>query len=89
MFGQNLGYGIGHTHYPVFAKALLPPGANTPQLSHNILHPAHGNPVAIPSQDMVLGFYYMTRSKKGVLGEGSNFQVWLPRDGPQEPASES
>ncbi len=49
--------------------------------SHNILHPAHGNPVAIPSQDMVLGFYYMTRSKKGVLGEGTNFhsfeEAWL------------
>ncbi len=41
--------------------------------SHNILHPAHGNPVAIPSQDMVLGFYYLTRSKKGVRGEGMNF----------------
>ncbi|MCH7520203.1 MAG: DNA-directed RNA polymerase subunit beta' [Candidatus Marinimicrobia bacterium] len=41
--------------------------------SHNILHPAHGNPVAIPSQDMVLGFYYMTRSKKGVQGEGMSF----------------
>ncbi len=41
--------------------------------SHNILHPAHGNPVAIPSQDMVLGFYYLTRSKKGAQGEGKNF----------------
>ena len=41
--------------------------------SHNILHPAHGNPVAIPSQDMVLGFYYLTRSKKGALGEGKSF----------------
>jgi len=41
--------------------------------SHNILHPAHGNPVAIPSQDMVLGFYYLTRSRKGVKGEGKNF----------------
>ncbi len=41
--------------------------------SHNILHPAHGNPVAIPSQDMVLGFYYLTRSRKGAKGEGKNF----------------
>ncbi len=41
--------------------------------SHNILHPAHGNPIAIPSQDMVLGYYYLTRSRKGAKGEGKNF----------------
>ncbi|UCD39341.1 MAG: DNA-directed RNA polymerase subunit beta', partial [Fidelibacterota bacterium] len=40
--------------------------------SHNILHPAHGNPIAIPSQDMVLGYYYLTRSRKGAKGEGKN-----------------
>ena len=39
--------------------------------SHNILHPAHGRPIAIPSQDMVLGAYYLTRPKKGGIGEGS------------------
>lgn len=41
--------------------------------SHNILHPATGNPIAIPSQDMVLGCYYLTRPKKGVMGEGIRF----------------
>ena len=40
---------------------------------HNILHPAHGFPIAIPSQDMVLGIYYITRHKKGAKGEGMRF----------------
>ncbi len=39
--------------------------------SHNILHPANGKPIAIPSQDMVLGCYYLTRLRKGTKGEGS------------------
>jgi len=41
--------------------------------SHNILHPANGRPIAIPSQDMVLGVYYLTRAKKGDKGEGKSF----------------
>ena len=46
--------------------------------SHNILNPANGSPIAVPSQDMVLGLYYMTKGKKGtkkdpVLGEGLVF----------------
>ena len=41
--------------------------------SHNILHPAHGFPIAIPSQDMVLGCYYLTKPKKGDKGEGKAF----------------
>ncbi|MBH31935.1 MAG: DNA-directed RNA polymerase subunit beta' [Candidatus Marinimicrobia bacterium] len=41
--------------------------------SHNILHPAHGYPLAIPSQDMVLGSYYLTKHKDGDLGEGRRF----------------
>ncbi|HIA30764.1 MAG TPA: DNA-directed RNA polymerase subunit beta', partial [Candidatus Marinimicrobia bacterium] len=41
--------------------------------SHNILHPANGKPIAIPSQDMVLGCYYLTRPRKGEKGEGKNF----------------
>jgi len=41
--------------------------------SHNILHPAHGKPIAIPSQDMVLGAYYLTRPRKGDRGEGTQF----------------
>ncbi|MCA9730489.1 MAG: DNA-directed RNA polymerase subunit beta' [Deferribacteres bacterium] len=38
--------------------------------SHNILSPASGRPLAIPSQDIVLGLYYMTKRRKGSLGEG-------------------
>jgi len=41
--------------------------------SHNILSPAHGKPLAIPSQDMVLGCYYLTKAKSGDLGEGKVF----------------
>jgi len=41
--------------------------------SHNILHPANGKPIAIPSQDMVLGCYYLTRPKAGDKGEGKIF----------------
>ena len=41
--------------------------------SHNILHPANGQPIAVPSQDMVLGCYYLTRPKKGDKGEGKFF----------------
>jgi DNA-directed RNA polymerase subunit beta' len=39
--------------------------------SNNILHPAHGNPISIPSQDMVLGAYYITRAKSNQKGENS------------------
>ncbi len=38
--------------------------------SHNILSPASGRPLAIPSQDIVLGLYYITKRKKDSLGEG-------------------
>ena len=41
--------------------------------SHNILHPANGQPIAVPSQDMVLGCYYLPRSKFGDKGEGKIF----------------
>jgi len=41
--------------------------------SHNILSPANGRPLAIPSQDIVLGCYYLTKAKKGDLGEGKIF----------------
>ena len=41
--------------------------------SHNILHPANGQPIAVPSQDMVLGCYYLTRPKEGDKGEGKLF----------------
>jgi DNA-directed RNA polymerase subunit beta' len=44
--------------------------------SHNILHPANGKPIAIPSQDMVLGIYYLTRPMKGLKGEGSTISSY-------------
>ena len=41
--------------------------------SHNILHPANGQPIAVPSQDMVLGCYYLTLPKEGDKGDGKLF----------------
>src|SRR5438067_8954856 len=41
--------------------------------SNNILSPAHGKPLAVPSQDLVLGCYYLTKEKKGAKGEGKAF----------------
>ena len=41
--------------------------------SHNILDPANGNPITVPSQDMVLGLYYITKPRTGVKGEGLTF----------------
>ena len=41
--------------------------------SHNILNPANGAPITVPSQDMVLGLYYITKPRKGVKGEGLVF----------------
>ncbi|PYR04086.1 MAG: DNA-directed RNA polymerase subunit beta', partial [Acidobacteria bacterium] len=41
--------------------------------SNNILSPAHGAPIAIPSQDIVLGCYYLTKAKAGAKGEGRAF----------------
>src|SRR5258706_495843 len=41
--------------------------------SHNILSPAHGKPLTVPSQDLVLGLYYLTRRKEGRKGEGRGF----------------
>ena len=41
--------------------------------SHNILNPANGSPITVPSQDMILGLYYLTRERKGAKGEGGTF----------------
>ena len=41
--------------------------------SHNILNPANGAPITVPSQDMVLGLYYITKPREGVKGEGMTF----------------
>ncbi len=59
-------------HIPLSAEAQVE--AQTLMLStQNILSPAHGRPLAIPSQDMVLGCYYLTIEKKGKKGEGRIF----------------
>ncbi|KGN83439.1 DNA-directed RNA polymerase subunit beta' [Porphyromonas sp. COT-290 OH860] len=41
--------------------------------SHNILNPANGAPITVPSQDMVLGLYYITKLRPGAKGEGFTF----------------
>jgi len=59
-------------HVPLSAEAQAE--ARLLMLSaHNILNPKDGRPVAIPTQDMVLGSYYLTMAKPGSLGEGKIF----------------
>ena len=41
--------------------------------SHNILNPANGAPITVPSQDMVLGLYYITKPREGSKGQGMTF----------------
>ncbi len=59
-------------HIPLSPEAQIE--ASTLMLaSNNILSPAHGGPIAIPTQDMVLGCYYLTKSRPGAKGEGRTF----------------
>ena len=59
-------------HVPLGQEAILE--ASTLMLSsHNILNPANGAPITVPSQDMVLGLYYLTKGRKGEKGEGKTF----------------
>ena len=59
-------------HVPLSLEAQME--ARTLMLStNNILSPANGEPVIVPSQDIVLGLYYMTRDKVGARGEGMCF----------------
>ena len=59
-------------HLPLSNEAIL--GAQILMLqSHNILNPANGAPITVPSQDMVLGLYYITKMRPGSLGEGLTF----------------
>src|SRR6476659_1638977 len=59
-------------HIPLSAEAQAE--ARILMLSaHNILSPASGQPIAIPSQDVVLGCYYLTKAKPGAKGEGRAF----------------
>jgi len=41
--------------------------------SHNILSPQNGSPIVVPTQDIVLGCYYLTKYKEGEIGEGMVF----------------
>ncbi len=59
-------------HVPLSVEAQVE-ARNLMLSSRNILSPAHGRPLAIPSQDMVLGCYYLTLSKKDQKGEGRIF----------------
>jgi len=59
-------------HVPLGHEAVLE--ASTLMLSsHNILNPANGAPITVPSQDMVLGLYFLTKGRKGELGEGKRY----------------
>src|SRR5687767_13196192 len=64
-------------HVPLGQEAILE--ASLLMLSsHNILNPANGAPITVPSQDMVLGLYYLTKGRKTtpehpVIGEGKRF----------------
>ena len=60
-------------HVPLSLEAQME--ARTLMLStNNILSPANGEPIIVPSQDIVLGLYYMTRQKIGARGEGMIFR---------------
>ncbi|HZR04118.1 MAG TPA: DNA-directed RNA polymerase subunit beta', partial [Burkholderiales bacterium] len=59
-------------HVPLSLEAQME--ARTLMLSsNNVLSPANGDPIIVPSQDIVLGLYYMTREKVGARGEGASF----------------
>ncbi len=59
-------------HIPLSPEAQIE--ASTLMLSaNNILSPAHGSPIAVPTQDMVLGLYYLTKIRRGTKGEGKKF----------------
>jgi DNA-directed RNA polymerase subunit beta' len=59
-------------HIPLSPEAQIE--ASTLMLSaNNILSPAHGSPIAVPTQDMVLGLYYLTKARPGAKGEGRTF----------------
>ena len=59
-------------HLPLSNEAVLEAQILMLQ-SHNILNPANGAPITVPSQDMVLGLYYITKLRPGAKGEGLKF----------------
>ena len=70
--GDQMAVHVPLGHEAILEASLLMLG------SHNILNPANGAPIAVPSQDMVLGLYYITKGRRStknekVLGEGKIF----------------
>ncbi|MEX0639098.1 MAG: DNA-directed RNA polymerase subunit beta', partial [Balneolaceae bacterium] len=65
--GDQMAVHLPLSHDSVLEASLLMLG------SHNILSPANGGPVAVPSQDMVLGIYYLTKMGNNLKGEGKTF----------------
>ncbi|PWN06759.1 DNA-directed RNA polymerase subunit beta' [Rhodohalobacter mucosus] len=65
--GDQMAVHLPLSHDAVLEASILMLG------SHNILSPASGGPVAVPSQDMILGIYYLTKMGNGKLGEGKTF----------------
>ena len=59
-------------HLPLSNEAILEAQILMLQ-SHNILNPTNGAPITVPSQDMVLGLYYITKMRPGAKGEGLTF----------------
>ncbi|HXG32498.1 MAG TPA: DNA-directed RNA polymerase subunit beta' [Bryobacteraceae bacterium] len=59
-------------HIPLSPEAQIE-AASLMLSSNNILSPAHGQPLAVPTQDMVLGLYYLTKARPGTKGEGRTF----------------
>jgi DNA-directed RNA polymerase subunit beta' len=60
-------------HVPLTIEAQLEARALM-MSTNNVLSPANGEPIIVPSQDVILGLYYMTRERVNVLGEGSVFR---------------
>ena len=66
-------------HVPLSLEAQLE--ARTLMMStNNLLSPANGDPIIVPSQDVVLGLYYITREKINAIGEGKAFSSWQEVD---------
>src|SRR5699024_6968809 len=65
--GDQMSVAVPLRHDAVLEASVLMLG------SHNILSPASGGPVAVPSQDMVLGIYYLTKMASDQKGEGKTF----------------
>ncbi|MCI0469863.1 MAG: DNA-directed RNA polymerase subunit beta', partial [Nitrospirae bacterium] len=59
-------------HIPLSLEAQIEARALMMSVS-NLISPANGKPIVVPTQDMVLGIYYLTKQKKGAIGEGMIF----------------